>query len=592
MKGGIDLEGLEGVPPEADLLLAYGVGPPLTSSAGLSSSSSSSNSNSTSSPSSSAPGRGQAVPFSLTGHNIRHVNGLVGPDIADGEDDETIAAIAELVREDQAREAAAARAAQGLSPDEDASPSPASTRYSFEDNASGRKQMSGTKSRNVEFSGETFVDEVVDIGGIDGIDGIDGTDGNLNDEDDCDDSSKVDSRKAVRRARNAEACRRTRRKRKAHEENLRLRNAELEASREHFLKRIADLQFQVNSLRMTGTIDLRKENELLRAEIRKHKVYISNVIDAVQKEPQVKLEERARLLKRVVDGAICQCIGMAHTSINWREMYSLRLDDGMEVRFLFETLPKDVPLAEAKRITLRCEAYAIPAEPQGLNAILSNLWADEKRKERFSQIITPPEGILRRFLTFVCPELDQAKEFLGDERLGVYTFEEAKAGDSPTRVVMSCCTATRDLVPDAILTLGKERNSSGADSSFGELTASAAAAAASGAKGNAGVVPCCVFAATTCGDELKRAHIEVGPDASLDAKIFNGHVVVPSSDDPNQCHLVLILSTPIGDFPGLTALGHIVDEDGLASENFKQYFAAHLNFFLDELVEAANKNAP
>lgn len=67
---------------------------------------------------------------------------------------------------------------------------------------------------------------------------------------------------------NAERLRRHRQKKKKERENMYKENQVLKQQREEHLKMIADLEMEVEALRTQGVVDLSKENELLKAEIK------------------------------------------------------------------------------------------------------------------------------------------------------------------------------------------------------------------------------------------------------------------------------------------------------------------------------------
>lgn len=68
------------------------------------------------------------------------------------------------------------------------------------------------------------------------------------------------------------------------------RNAELEAERPLYLRRIAELEMEVEAAvacrKYASFVDtfLRRENKLLHVEVLKHKFYISNVLQAVHQD--------------------------------------------------------------------------------------------------------------------------------------------------------------------------------------------------------------------------------------------------------------------------------------------------------------------
>ena len=67
---------------------------------------------------------------------------------------------------------------------------------------------------------------------------------------------------------NAVRLRRHRLKKKKEKQEMERENAALKRDRTEYLKQIADLEFEVETLRVRGVLDLTKENALIKAEIK------------------------------------------------------------------------------------------------------------------------------------------------------------------------------------------------------------------------------------------------------------------------------------------------------------------------------------
>lgn len=67
---------------------------------------------------------------------------------------------------------------------------------------------------------------------------------------------------------NAVRLRRHRLKKKQERERMQEENLALKRGRKEYLKQIADLEFEVETLRVRGVLDLSKENDLLKVEIK------------------------------------------------------------------------------------------------------------------------------------------------------------------------------------------------------------------------------------------------------------------------------------------------------------------------------------
>lgn len=79
----------------------------------------------------------------------------------------------------------------------------------------------------------------------------------------------------------AAASRKTRLKRKLEKQGLISRNEDLEKEQKSFRKTIAELQSEIQNLKhaqcSNGSIDLKTENLLLRAEVKRHKTFLNHI---------------------------------------------------------------------------------------------------------------------------------------------------------------------------------------------------------------------------------------------------------------------------------------------------------------------------
>jgi len=166
-----------------------------------------------------------------------------------------------------------------------------------------------------EFSELCSVDHDVDLPSQSLSASNDGSDGSFSERSKRRKLVETEEQKKERRKRVAAASRATRAKRKQEKDDLKDRNAKLEEQREHFLERIADLQMEVQSLRQEGTINLEKENRLLRIEIEKHKSFINVLLNATNTIPKYTLEEQYRLVCSGCSSAIAQVVGISLTCV-------------------------------------------------------------------------------------------------------------------------------------------------------------------------------------------------------------------------------------------------------------------------------------
>lgn len=373
-------------------------------------------------------------------------------------------------------------------------------------------------------------------------------------------SRKVKQERLVNR-RNAEACRRQRQKRKANEDNLRRQHRELEASRELFLKRIAELQFEVDTLCMADSIDLRKENELLRMEIAKHKEFIQELLDTVHRQPSVLMEEQVRVLKGVADRAVSQVVGMVHTSANWRKVHVIRHESMLEMHIYCELLPRKVPINEVKRINMRCEVLFAPASSQTLHRVLASEWASGEIMQSFCAPWLVPPGPAWAVSSLNSRQVNHAMMALAKDKLRVYSWEEQTHGQITFKASLASCTAARELVPSAFMVQHDEHERRDQALAFVDE----------------GLVRCRVHAAMTCDEALAKADIKTL--SSSKSKCIYGYTIVPTTTNPASSHIITVSSLPVGEFSKLRKTSDMFSEDGSLTETFVRVFQTQLDFF-------------
>jgi len=190
---------------------------------------------------------------------------------------------------------------------------------------------------------------------------------------------------AKRRAAVAAASRATRAKRKKEMEDLKEKNLRLEDEREMFLNTIADLQMKVQALRETGSIDLRMENDLLRAELMEHKNFISKFKRIADGMPTTTSAKKL-MCKQGSDTAIAQVLGLLSTSMadpSWK----LGIIEGHpQIEMRYQRLPLGVSANNAKRCSVRVDVPVIPADdPIEIAEIIWATWCDEDLNKRISK---------------------------------------------------------------------------------------------------------------------------------------------------------------------------------------------------------------
>ena len=209
------------------------------------------------------------------------------------------------------------------------------------------------------------------------------------------DKLKSEAERRKRRALVAAASRATRAKRKKEKEYLKERNQRLEIEREKYLQKIAQLQPEVQMLRDNGAIDLAKENDLLRTEIRKHKAFIFNIVSATKQAVDVTPEEKYRHIKNGVDSGIGQVVGLAYTSVadtkTWFDS-SLKAESGT-LNARVQLLPIESAQTNPKRVNIRVDMPDRPENPEQLRAKLWHTWLEPSFVQRMTKALFSDDKI-------------------------------------------------------------------------------------------------------------------------------------------------------------------------------------------------------
>ncbi|GBG33303.1 Hypothetical Protein FCC1311_095272 [Hondaea fermentalgiana] len=405
--------------------------------------------------------------------------------------------------------------------------------------------------------------------------------GEDNDDDDDDDDNsgsggddggnevgapRAAGKNASRKQRNAEACRRSRRKRKAAVDNLRKRNEELEEARDVYLERIAELQLQLGALKHAGVNDIARENELLRAEIRKHKASIAKIIRATTEAPNVLPEERLRLLETSIDDNLSQIIGLAHTSATWTPLNTLHSATGITAFPRHQLLPEHAPLEEVKRWTCRVDFCDVPSSA---HLISESLWQSECDPESKKAIHERDwdDGFKRKVESYRVFEGQPELEKTVGDRLSMSRYSEVKVGEDGNETLMHSmvCSATRAckvLVPRALLPKDDNEDNAVLRATYDCLPE--------------GTERCHVVSSAEITKSLHQVQLipssetrDVPPSTGM----FWGWLVTPLEENPPRCHMTLIFSSALGHMSHLMdaqSLMHPDEENGL-SPNFERF---------------------
>mmetsp|Transcript_7895 Transcript_7895/g.10312 ORF Transcript_7895/g.10312 Transcript_7895/m.10312 type:complete len:482 (+) Transcript_7895:404-1849(+) len=130
----------------------------------------------------------------------------------------------------------------------------------------------------------------------------------------------VDAKKLKRRRQIAAASRASRARRKRELEDLREENKRLREERSQFLSKIGELQMKVENMRERGSLDMRVENELLRAQLMEHKRFVSCFKHLCDGAPNT-INARHIIYKQGSDSARAHVLGLISQSVadNWVE---------------------------------------------------------------------------------------------------------------------------------------------------------------------------------------------------------------------------------------------------------------------------------
>ncbi|GBG24172.1 Hypothetical Protein FCC1311_003902 [Hondaea fermentalgiana] len=205
-------------------------------------------------------------------------------------------------------------------------------------------------------------------------------------------AKKAENEKNRRRAVVAASSRATRAKRKREREELHKRNQILEQEREIYLTRIAQLQTEVQAFRDSGVVNLQKENELLRVEIRKHKAFLRTIVDATRAAPKLTAEEQYRLIHSGTASAVGQVVGLVFTSAadhtwKWSTLTIPSYDDSLvECKVGLQPLPLGCEVHAAKRGNYRID---MPWRPETPMQMKQKIWAAWSRPEISATLYSP-----------------------------------------------------------------------------------------------------------------------------------------------------------------------------------------------------------
>jgi len=355
-------------------------------------------------------------------------------------------------------------------------------------------------------------------------------------------------------------------KRNAHEASLRQRNEELELSRELYLRRIAELQLEVNALRAQGMVDLRKENKLLRIEILKHKTFLSRMLELSQKVPYPQHGDNILHLQEIVDSAISQISSLAHLSTKWSKLYTVQGGDdlALDMQVYVDSYPKNVEIGSIRRINLRNEILDVPLTAENLHKCMATFWTNEEKLRQVHATAVSDGQVTYHKLHLDIPGLSEAMESLQSSKIKVASFEEQERGKINLKFTTTACETKREFAPRILL-----------GHCSGEVSNEIRAL-----DGNS-LQSCYVFASTTCDQEFSEVGFQT--THTLKSKFLSGHIIFPSKNDPQSSHMLMFFSVPIGGFSFLSSPHDCFEKDGSFTPLFEQSFAAQLSIISLEI---------
>lgn len=200
-------------------------------------------------------------------------------------------------------------------------------------------------------------------------------------------TSLVPDSKAKRRAAVAAASRATRAKRKRELEELKTKNKRLEKQRADYLGTISELQTKVQALRETGSIDIRMENDLLKAELTEHKRFLGHFRNIAQGLPTTDSAKRVMLVQ-TADSAVSQVFGLLSTSMvdpSWKHggLKQVLKTTKANVRFQRVFGGKDSS-SNPKRVSVRIDIPQLQQSASNLAEMIWSKWTETGSREGFS----------------------------------------------------------------------------------------------------------------------------------------------------------------------------------------------------------------
>ena len=207
------------------------------------------------------------------------------------------------------------------------------------------------------------------------------------DKPDCTKSSVEPKEDKPKDTKNAERCRASRAKRKEELATLKRENVGMKRDRGDLLESIASLEQQVQELRGMDAVDLKKENELLLAEVKvcilravsfklcqinstslqRYKCYVERIMGVVEDVRGYSKQDVLNSLKIGISGNVSRIVGMLYSSLadpSWRSGDDVDFREEIKGKVWSQFLPTDSQPKDAARLNLRVDMCNIPRKAE------------------------------------------------------------------------------------------------------------------------------------------------------------------------------------------------------------------------------------
>lgn len=388
---------------------------------------------------------------------------------------------------------------------------------------------------------------------------------------------------AEQKKRNAAASRKLREKRKAERDTLQLRVSAIEDENELLLRRIALLQNEVQSLRSGHGASLVKENALLKAEIKRHKVFMQRMVRAVQEHDSKKDESFLRIYYSSLRSTISRTLGLLHTSSqdpSWRRQEIPEMDLGdlgpSHIDSIYiQTLPLGVPKDRVMIANVRVDCCRIPMAASQLLLRMNALFTDPKTSSALLRYFKQVDQRERISEEFSSPGLDEVRRAVARDGHELNIFIYAEEGYE----VLNYTSASKNEIN---LCATRPRHAHDKEEHVGEGVTNETPE----------IVEADMIMVSTISTMLAKAIITETPDSS-DSKLseevqkyekdsvdFQESVIVYTDKNsmPDECNLVYLGTLPVN--PDLQIFTEFyLEDDGRACLSFRQMIVHYLSTF-------------